>query len=160
MSGLLYSTNVFLKLLISELYARNTHYVWCSEFFDSTTMDRYSVRSQIAPSSNPADIYRTLRDSVIRRDQHCYKIREQKVSLKNLALKWEEDRTITLEQKQEIIYLVDHASFEDWRPLIYVIPRAPVESRLKIVPMSQRASIGIEYIVPDLERSEFDILEP
>ena len=55
--------------------------------------------------------------------------------------------------------MVDNASFEDWRPLVYVIPRAMVESRLEAVPPKKRASFGPEYIITDLRRHEFDIIE-
>lgn len=113
----------------------------------------------MAPTSNPADIYRDLKRAVERRDRHNYKINEQKVSLKTLALRWEINEQINSEQKEEIIYLIDNADFTDWRPLLYVIPRIFVESRLTLVPANKRASFGLEYIVPDLKRSEFDIVE-
>ncbi len=72
---------------------------------------------------------------------------------------WEHQGVITTAQKDDILYLVDHASFDLWRPLVYVIPRAPVASRLEEVPMSKRAGVGVEYIIPDLQRTEFDIIE-
>lgn len=156
---LLYSTNVLLKLLIQERFRGDIHYVWCSESFDSQSLPRYSHRSQVAPSSNPADIYRELKGAVQRKDQHCYKINEQKLSLKTLAVEWENAGEITSEDKEEIIYRVDNASFDDWRPLIYVIPRAMVEPRLKVVPANKRASFGPEFIIADLHRYEFDIIE-
>lgn len=156
---LLYSTNVLLKLLIQERFRGDIHYVWCSESFDSQSLPRYSLRSQVAPSSNPADIYRELKGAVQRKDQHCYKMTEQKLSLKSLAVSWEAAGEINSEEKEEIVYMVDNASFEDWRPLVYVIPRAMVDLRLKVVPANRRASFGPEYILPDLRRHEFDIIE-
>jgi hypothetical protein len=81
------------------------------------------------------------------------------LSLKNLALIWESNGEISTDEKAEIIYMVDNASFDDWRPLIYVIPRATVETRLQVVPPDKRASKGMEYIITDLERQEFDIIE-
>jgi len=156
---LLYSTNVFLKLLICERFAGDLHYAWCSECFDSTSLARYTLSAQLAPTSNPADIYRDLQKAVARRDRHSYKINEQRVSLKNLALQWETTEQVTTQEKQEIIYMIDNADFSDWRPLLYIIPRAAVEDRLKIVPPEKRASLGPEYIVANLKRSEFDVLE-
>ena len=156
---LLYSTNVFLKLFICEQYAGDIHYAWCSEVFDATALGRYTSAAQVPPSSNPADIYKELRSAVQRRDRHCYKINEQKVVLKNLAIRWEGKALITSDQRDEIIYLVDNATFEDWRPLLYAIPRQSVAGRLISVPVHQRASLGMEFIIPDLRRSEFDILE-
>jgi hypothetical protein len=156
---LLYSTNVFLKLLIQERFRDNIHYSWCSESFDSSSLPKYSFSSQVAPSSNPADIYRELKNAVHKKDQHCYKINEQKVSLKNLALTWEASSEISTNDKEEIVYRVDNASFDDWRPLIYIIPRALVETRIQLVPPDRRASFGPEYIITDLKRDEFDIIE-
>src|ERR1700760_3933028 len=112
---LLYSTNVFLKLLIQERFRNDIHYAWCSEHFDSQSLSRYTLSSQIAPSSNPADIYKELKVAVNRKDQHSHKINEQKLSLKNLALRWESAGEISLGEKEEIIYMVDNASFDDWR---------------------------------------------
>lgn len=156
---ILYSTNVFLKLLIQERFRDDIHYAWFSEHFDSQSLSRYTLSSQVAPSSNPADIYKELKAAVQRKERHCFKINEQKVSLKNLALVWEAAGEISTDDKEEIIYMVDNASFDDWRPLIYVVPRTLVESRLRIVPPNKRASFGPEYILPDLSREEFSIVE-
>jgi len=156
---LLYSTNVLLKLLIQERFRGDIHYVWCSESFDSQSLARYSLGSHIAPTSNPADIYRELKSAVQRKDQHCYKINEQKGSLKSLAVAWKTNGDISIQEEDEITYMVDNASFDDWRPLIYVIPRALVEPRLQVVPANKRASFGPEYIITDLQRHEFDIIE-
>lgn len=103
---LLYSTNVLLKLLIQERFRKDMHYVWCSESFDSQSLSRYSFTSQVAPSSNPVDIYKELKSAVQRKDQHCHKINEQKLSLKNLALKWETIGEISTDAKEEIIYML------------------------------------------------------
>lgn len=55
--------------------------------------------------------------------------------------------------------MADTAPFEHWRPLLYVIPTNPVTSKIKTVPISQRAGFGSEYIIEDLSRNEFDIVE-
>ena len=133
-SPLLYSTNVFLKLIIQEQFRGDVHYVWCSESFDSTSRTKYSIGSLIAPSSNPADIYRELKNAVQRSDRHCHKISEQSVSLKKLALDWEAAGEISTYDKDEIIYRIDNASFAEWRPLVYIIPRAAVHLRIQAVP--------------------------
>ncbi len=61
--------------------------------------------------------------------------------------------------KEEIIYMTDNATFDEWRPLIYITPRILVESRLKLVPPTNRASLAPEYVITDLRRDEFDIIE-
>jgi hypothetical protein len=148
-----------LKLLIQERFRGGVHYAWCSESFDSSTLPRYSLSSQVAPSSNPADIYRELKSAVQRKDQHSYKINEQKLSLKKLAIDWEVAGEISSDDKNEIVYMVDHAAFDDWRPLIYIIPRMLVQLRIRLVPPDKRASFGPEYVIADLRRDEFDVVE-
>lgn len=155
----LYSTNVFLKLLICERYRNDVHYVWCSECFDSKKERKYSHLSKVAPSSNPADIYRELRRDVEGKDLHSAKINAQKAELKALAIKWEIAGEIQPEDKEDIIFKIDTASLEEWSPLIYVIPRAPVQDRLQLVRMKERGAFGNEYIISDLHRSEFDVIE-
>jgi hypothetical protein len=158
-NGMLYSTNVMLKLLLQERYAGDRHYVWCSEHFDSQTLPKYSSSYHVAPSANPADIFRQIKQDVDRGDLHSTKLGEQRASFKARAHEWEKTGTISATDREDIIYMVDNATSKDWRPLIYVIHREPVASRLQSVPASRRAGIGPEYIIADLARHEFDILE-
>src|ERR1700761_8978600 len=103
MSGLLlYSTNVFLKFHIQQQYRGDIHYVWCSENFDSRKLSPYSSGSDVPPSSNPADIYRSLMDDVNRGDRHSAKIAAQRASLEKLAITWLTAGEVTSVQKDEI----------------------------------------------------------
>lgn len=156
---LLYSTNVFLKFLIQQRFRSDVHYVWCSEIFDAKTQSKYLASSLVPPSSNPADIYKQIKSDIDRNDWHSYKINEQKTSLKKLAIDWEQAGEISRIDKDEIIFMIDTVSFDYWRPLLYIIPRILVDSRLKFVPINKRAGIGPEYIIEDLQRHEFDIIE-
>jgi hypothetical protein len=133
--------------------------VWCSEYFDNTTQSRYSSASLVPPSSNPASIYRQLKQDVDGRDRHSSKIEEQKLSLKRRASKWRQSNDITQQDMEDIYYMVDNADFQEWRPLIYVIPRQLVQARLKPVPLSKCAGFGPEYTIEDLSRHEFDLIE-
>jgi len=160
MSGyLLYSTNVFLKLLIQERYRSDIHYVWCSESFDSGIASKYSIGSLIPPSSNPADIYRELNRDVKSCDMHSNKIAQQKGSFKSLAVDWELKGEISIADRDEIITMVDTVSFDYWRPLIYIIPHVKVRKRLEPVELTKRAGLGSEFIIKDLKRNEFDLIE-
>jgi len=159
-SHFLYSTNVFLKLLIQEQFRNDVHYVWCSESFNPSKLNPYSITSMIAPSSSPFDIYNDLKVALARNDRHNDKINNQKLSFKNLADMWEASGGITKDQRDEIYYMVENATNNEWKPLIYLIPRSIIDlSRLKIVPPAKRASFGMEYIVEDLKRDEFDLIE-
>jgi|SRR5215467_1657838 len=160
-AGLLYSTNVFLKHHIQQRYRKDVHYVWCSEAFDSGALARYTVGAGVPPTSNPVDIYRDLKEAVRRGDSHNAKILEQKASFLRLAVAWLDAREISQDESDEIVYLVTNAPFITyWRPLIYVIPRGPVEGRLERVPAARCAGLGPEYIIRDLKGTEFDLIEP
>ena len=156
---ILYSTNPFLKLFINEKFLGDIHYVWCSEAFDSTKLATYSTLAHMPPSSDPCAIYRQLKDDVQRQDKHSAKIQATKASLQSLAIRWRDDGTITDDQMEEIAYMVTNASFDYWRPLVYIIPRDAINARLQVVPPAKRASLRVEYIIPDLRRNEFDIIE-
>lgn len=156
---LLYSTNVFLKYYIQMKFRLDVHYVWCSKHFDSNALHRYALGAGTARTSNPAEIYRQLKLDIENEDWQSLKINAQKASLTKLAIDWEQRGEINKDVRDEIIYMVDKASFKSWRPLLYVIPRNPVATRLKLVPIHQRASYEEEYILDDLKRSEFDIIE-
>lgn len=159
MSGpLLYSTNVYLKYHLQNRYYGNVHYVWCSEAFDSSKLSAYSG-TQVPPSSDPSSIYRELLRDVSGKDTHSAKITAQKASFQSLALRFAKDGRIDKATKEDILYMIKTADFSYWRPLLYVIPRAPVEPRMKLVPMKNRAGFGDEFIIADLRPSEFDVIE-
>jgi hypothetical protein len=156
---LLFSTNPLIKLLIQERYRKDEHYVWCSESFDSNKQPGYSAASLVPPSSNPSSIYRELREGCQKGEKHSTKIRDARGTLKALAVTWHDNGEISSQDKEEIIMLADDPDLTYWRPLVYVIPRNLVQARLKPVHLQQRASFGLEFIVEDLKRNEFDIIE-
>jgi hypothetical protein len=157
---ILYSTNVFLKYHVCQQYRGDVHYVWCSEQFDSRVVGAYNPGALLPPSSNPADIYRDLKAAVAATDTHNAKIAEQRVSLIARATAWEAAGEITAVHRDEIIYFAQQVDFRYWRPLLYVIPcTAAILPRLQNVPAPNRAGLGAEYIIQDLQRNEFDLLE-
>ncbi len=159
MKQILYSTNVFLKLLIQEKYFDDKHFIWCSEFFDCDAAPKYSSGTLVAPSSNPASIYKELVRDVNGKDKHSAKITEQKASFISRAIESHTNGVITEQEKEEIIFMVNDAPFEYWRPLLYLVPSEIVKDRLSLVPIDKRAGFGNEYIVKGLLRNEFDIVE-
>lgn len=157
----LYSTNVYLKYYIHKHFYDDIHYVWCSELFDATKAGAYTASSHNPPTSNPADIYRDLKQAVARGDRHNDKIKKQILTLKGRASKSRKDGRITDDQKKKIHYLISNCEFEMWRPLIYIIPYQLVAGKKLIeVPIQKRANpAGMEYIIEDLQGSEFDVIE-
>lgn len=158
---LLYSTNVWLKYAIQQKYRKDVHYVWCSELFDSAKASTYSLGSLVPPSSNPADIYRALKRDVQGQDRHSEKIAKQRGTLASLAVEWAAAGEITNDEKEEIVYMVKTASFEMWRPLLYLIARGGdiVPPRLELIAPEKRAGHGPEYVIRDLKGTEFEIVE-
>jgi hypothetical protein len=160
-SPVLYSTNVYLKLHIHEKWRGDKHYVWCSEWYDSTKAPAYVGTAQIPPSSDPCAIYKELKEALARSDAHCAKVISQRGSFMKLAAGWCKKGEIDSAAKNEIAFLAKQGSGAPyWKPLVYVIPRAAVQSRLKPVPARNRAGLGDEFIIEDLRRSEFDVIEP
>ena len=156
---LLYSTNPFIKLIVQEKYRGDFHYIWCSESFDSNKLPGYSIASLVASTSNPASIYKDLSQGCKKGEKHCSKIGEIRTSLKALAVDWHKKGEINDDDKEELILLADEKDPMFWRPLIYVMPRDIVKAKLKPVKLSARASFGSEFVIEDLKRTEFDIIE-
>jgi hypothetical protein len=75
-------------------------------------------------------------------------------------VQWFNDGHISKDDQDEIVAIVQSATFSDWRPLIYVIPYSVVANRVLRVPRAKRASHEPEYIVEDLADGEFQIVEP
>jgi hypothetical protein len=159
-SHLLYSANPYMKFYINENYRGGIHYIWFSENFDSGTLGTYVPGAMVPPTSNPKDIYMDLKKAVDKPDTHNAKIKEQIAGLTALAVKWEKAGEITTIQKDDIIFMVNEPRyFQYWRPLLYVVPKALVQSRIKPVPMALCAGLGNEYIVEDLRGDEFGVIE-
>jgi hypothetical protein len=159
-SHFLYSTNTFMKKLIQETYRGDSHYVWCGENFDPSALAKHSGSSLVGPSSNPAKIYRDLKEAVDSEDNHCPKIIEQKINLLKLAVEWEKKGQITTSHKQEIAFMLEKYGFSFWRPVLFIIPRNIIDSaRIEEVPAEKRASFGKEFIIKDLKANEFDLIE-
>jgi hypothetical protein len=160
-SPFLYSVNPLLKFQIQRDYYGHRHFVWCADCFDSRRVDALHTGASVPPSSNPAEILASVRAAVQRSDHHNKDIRDWKVTLKQRALTTRVDGKITADQEQEIIYLIDNADIQLWRPLLYIINRTAVEPRLQEVPVSRRANPSAkEYQIVDLAPDEFDAIEP
>lgn len=154
----LYSTQTYLKFRIQHDFI-GKHRVWCSPVFDAEKQNRYAVGAGLAPTSDPASIYRDLSRAIQRADDHNAKIASQKSVLGGLAVDWHTNGHISGAQRDDIIAIIKHAPITEWKPIILVIPFASVAPRVKDVLRPDRASSEPEYIVDDLVAEEFDIIE-
>lgn len=158
---ILYSTNPWFATDIATRYRGGTHFAWVCEYFDTATAPAGSAAAMIAPTSNPRRIYRNLFEEYKAEEGHSPEVKRYKKTFTLLARKWFADGSITKDQQDEIIASVRATSWRIWRPVLYVIPRAPIEAtgRLISVPRSDRASYGPEQQIVDLHPDEFDIIE-
>lgn len=155
----LYSVNPLLTFMIAESYRGGRHRVWCSEGFDSEKAPAFSRAALVPPSSNPADIYRQWLQDVSRRDRHSLNIERVKRTLVSLAVTWEAAGEIAAKDREEITFMAERGDIDLWRPLIYIIDKAKVESRLEWVCPADRAGAGPEYKLADLVQDEFEAIE-
>lgn len=156
---ILYSTNPWFATDIALRYRGGSHFAWVCECFDSKKAPAGSAAALIAPSSNPWRIYNQLREDCDNEDKHSSLIQGYKKTFSRLAKGWFGDGTLNKDQYDEIIATVKGLSWNIWRPVLYVIPRAGIESRLRSVSISARAGYGPELQIADLQPHEFDIIE-
>jgi hypothetical protein len=136
------------------------HFVWCCEHYDPGRVPGAPV-IPAAPSANPRTIYERLRCECEAEDRHSTLIKGYKKTFKSLALSLYSKGQITIHQQDEILATMKAASWKIWQPILYLIPREPIEAarRLVVVPPALRASYAIEWQIADLHSDEFEILE-
>jgi hypothetical protein len=158
---ILFSTNCWLAHDIAVKYRKGIHFAWVCEHYDARTAPVGSLAAAIAPSSSPKEIYDILQRDSSGEDGHSDVIKRLRKTFKRLAVEWRDDQSITHEQHDEIIAVVNSRSWKIWRPVLYVIPMAPIvaTSRLVQVPRKGRAAHGPESQIKMLADSEFDIIE-
>lgn len=148
---LLYSVNSWLSYKIAEHYFENKHYCWCSPYFDASNVN--------PSSSNPIEIYASLKRDVESKDSHSSKISQIKAGLIKGASEKLKAGVINTDQEKEIIDIVNAAEISDFRPLIYVIPTYKVLTITQPVSVSIKANtFSQEYIIEALDKEMFDVI--
>jgi hypothetical protein len=154
----LYSVNTEIAFLINENYYHQSHYVWCSPYFDCENRDKFLRKNP--SSSNPFDIYYKFKHDIDSKDRHSSAIQENKAGLLKGVTAKKSQGIIDDNQEQEILEIIDKAQFEDFRPLIYVIPVSNVKGLGKLAPIKKRANpFSKEYIIEELPRHFFDMID-
>lgn len=156
----LYSANPWIAHVFATRYRHGIHFAWCSEYFDPTTESSTSAAAAIAPSSSPCGIFHKLKEDCDKEDSHSSLIKGYRKTFKQLAKAWLADASIDQAAYEEIVADVKSSSWKIWRPVLYVIPRKPIEDagRLKAVRREDRAAFGPELQIVDLAPHEFDII--
>ena len=157
----LYSANPWFATEIAHRYRGGVHFAWVCECFDIAAAEPLTAAAMIAPTSSPRRIYRNLYEEWKAQDEHSSAIKQYKKTFTRLAKTWFASGEITANQRDEIIASVRAPSWRIWKPVLYVIPRDPIETagRLILVPRSGRAGYGDEQQIVDLRPDEFDIIE-
>jgi hypothetical protein len=155
---ILYSVNTYLAYRISERYY-GQHHVWCSPCFDSRSSYNLGLITN-PPTSNPSEIYHNLLAEVQRGDRHSSKIIDNKAGILQGVVYNRGIGVISEEETVEITAVVNNAETRDFKPLLYVIPFAPVASLVIDVPVHERAHpLSTEFRIERLPRALFDIIE-
>lgn len=157
MNVLYYSANTVLAGTIAEQYYGDVHWVWCSDHFDESTAPPHGPG--LAPSSTPANLIREYREAVRGADRHSAAIARNKAGIVRGAATKRSMGAITVAQEREISDIVYSADTRSFRPLLYLIPREPVEHLVTAVPVKERANPAVpEYRIESLPRHLFDVI--
>ena len=158
MGLILYSANTWLSYIIAEKYYGGLHFIWCTP--NAQTNNQIHIDITTPPTSTPIEIFKGLQEEVKRGDKHSAKIKENKVGLLRGALIKKNLGIITEDQETEIQTIVEKAEIRDFRPLLYVLPHDKVAYLLKNVPIVDRAHpLSVEYVIEELPRNLFDVIE-
>lgn len=156
-----YSTNPWYSHEVALKYLKGKHFIWCSDCYDPTTSPAVSSSALTAPSSSPKGIFEKLYTDTENEEKNSDLIKKYKKTYRKLAVTWFASGIIDNDQKNEIIATVNSISWRIWRPLLYIVYKAPIiaSSRLISVPVTSRAGYGGEWRIEDLDDSEFEIIE-
>jgi hypothetical protein len=154
----LYSCYTWLAHQINETYYGGNHYVWCTPFFNPSS--KFCAANAVPPTSSPFAIYKTLDEEVKQGDRHSAKVAQNKLGIQKGAEMALKTGIIGGGQRDDIVSITDAAALNDFRPLLLVIPYPLVSSQIKQVAIKDRAHpLSQEYIIANLKRDQFDILE-
>lgn len=155
---ILYSTNTWLAYAVAERFYGGVHHAWCSPVYDARSA---AGHVNIPPSSSPAEIYRALAEDARRGERHSALFATKVRGVLAGAERKLEEGVISREQHDEIEEMAARAHPGELRPVIYLIPYDRVRERVVEVSLALRAHpFSVEYQVPALPRSCFDVLEP
>lgn len=156
---LFYSANSKLSYYLSTSYYDSIFYVWCSPVFDPSTLDALDPRRRIPGSSAPCNIYKGLLKDTNEEDRHSVLIANNRNGLKRGALEKFNSNVITADELALINTLIDSASFPEFKPLLYLIPKDIVGAKAVRVHSSVAAHpLSEEYIIENLELNEFEVI--
>ena len=148
----LYSINSFLAYKICEHFYEHNHYVWCSPFYNAKEIN--------PPSSDPFEICQNLIKEVEADELHSSKIQLNKSGIITGANANFTNGNISAVQKSQILSVVEEASINYFRPLIYIIYYKEVEDITEQASIELKAGLfSKEFLITKLPRDKFDIID-
>jgi hypothetical protein len=155
-----YSTNCELTKQITEEFLDSKFHVWCSPVYNPETLDKSDIRRKIPVSSNPCKIYQRLKEDTSPGDTHSFLIKGIKNTLANvLGDKFMNDE-ITAAEYERGTYMIENATFDEFHPLLYLIPSEKVKGKIYEVNVAFIANpTGKEYKIENLLPEEFEIIK-
>jgi hypothetical protein len=155
----LYSAQTWLSFAVASKYFDDVHYAWCTPYFNGTPAYALAPGAN-PPSSTPGEIAKALKQDVAGGDLHSAKIEENRAGLRRGAQAKLDAGVITDPAFREIGTIIEAATLEYFRPLVYVIPISGVDSLIEDVPIEDKANLlSEEYRISELPRAAFDIIE-
>jgi hypothetical protein len=158
---LLYSTNTALAFEINERFYGGKHYVWCSSYFNKSTVP--STFFTNPPSSTPERLYQRFAEAAGQGDFHSFEIKGNITGLRKGVVARHKQGIISAEQQAEIFAIINEVkkrNFIKFMPLLYIIPFSLVEKMLFRPIVKNRANpLSDEFIISDLPRNYFDVLD-
>lgn len=152
---ILYSATTKLAYNIAQKFFRGSHYVWCAPRPET---DRFGFSNP--PSSDPVNIYWRYLNDIKGGDEHSSNIETNRRGLIRGATVKEGQGIIDVPTRQLIEAVVMKAPLSDFSPLLFVIPYNSVRGIVKPADVDARArATSEEYIIDDLPRDCFDVLE-
>jgi hypothetical protein len=154
----MYSTNTRLAFMLNQKYYGQQHYVYCCPYFDPRQVS--DLEHSTPPSSSPFELFGAFGSEAFRSDRHGARIALNKAGLRRGAVAKVAAGVITPAQQADVFQIIETAEAALFRPLLYVIPFAVVETKIRAVPLADKAHpLSEEYIIDGLTRPEFDVVE-
>lgn len=159
---LFYSVNSYLAWFISNIYYKDSHFVWCAPVFDPSALDANNPLKCIHETSSPKHIYEVFKTEVATKNiLTCAKIQANKNGLLAGVSYKLANKLITPLEAATITTAINGAVIEHFRPRLYLIPVTDdIQKKLVKVPLINAANpLSTEYQIHDLKGDEFEIIE-
>lgn len=145
-----YSTQPFLAWCLNRFFFAGKHYVWASTHF-------YPYRLLNPKSSNPYLVYKDLYDPWKDNDVHDKTVAQFRLNLLKGVFAHEKSGVLTAERAKRLKRICTNVDIRFLYPIVYRIEvtNSIVGRHVVAGSGTQRSS---EYLIRDLDESEFDIL--